>query len=117
MKGDIKAKIEEIKENTRKEAENMLQDARLKVIKIREEGQKEIQRLKDMASKEISAVKSSFIHTRIEPGLARKLHERTKELNVSTSDFVRGLIEQALKTPVKKSKAKGKTSKTGKSKK
>jgi len=96
MNKNLKKTIEQIRKKTQKEAQKIIKDAKDKVEELREEGKKEITRLKDLAKSELTIVKSSFIHTRIDPKLAKKLNDHTQKLGISTSDYVRGLIKDSL---------------------
>jgi len=96
MSKNLKKTIDQMRKKTQKEAQKIIKEAKLKVEGLRKEGKKEIDRLKELAKSELTIVKSSFIHTRIDPKLAKKLNNHTQKLGISTSDYVRGLIKESL---------------------
>ncbi|MES0489670.1 MAG: hypothetical protein ABUK01_06750 [Leptospirales bacterium] len=95
----IKQDIKDLREKSQAECKQIYKEAKEKTASIRLQTQLEIDKLKEKESelKKNRQAKDSFVHTRIDSSLSEKLKERAETSGVSTSDYVRSLIEASLK--------------------
>lgn len=96
---EIKEELKKLREQTQADCKKVYIDAKEKATKLRDVANQKIAELKQKESeiKKNRQAKDSFLHTRIDKDLSEKLKAKAEKSGVSTSDYIRDLIENSLK--------------------